>query len=102
VESVFTYAADGTTCKVYIQTSFDGGTTWVDVAQHAFTTSTASKLSAVNRGIAPASQAATPTDGTLADNTILQGLLGDLLRVKVITTGTYSGTTHVAVHAVFN
>ena len=30
-----------------------------------------------------------PSDGALADDTVLDGILGDRLRVRVITTGTY-------------
>ena len=93
VETIFTYGSGGTTCKVYIQTSLDGGLTWIDIACHAFTTATASKVSAITENIAPASQAFAPTDGSLTDNTIIQGVLGDLLRAKVISVGTYAATT---------
>ncbi len=100
VQSTFVYAAGGTTCKVFVQTSFDGGTSWVDIISHAFTTASGVKNSTVTTYIAPASQAFTPTDGTLTDNTIIQGTIGDLLRAKVISTGTYTGTTHITVNAI--
>lgn len=100
VESIFLYGAGGTTTKVFIQTSLDGGTTWFDVAQHAFTTAAASKVSSVTALIAPAAQALTPGDAALTDNTIIQGVLGDRLRAKVVSTGTYTGATSVAVYAV--
>lgn len=93
VESIFTYGSGGTTAKVWIQTSFDGGTTWCDIASHAFTTATASKMSALTTAIAPATQAQAPTDATLADNTVNNGLLGDRVRMKITTTGTYGGST---------
>src|SRR3990172_5480546 len=91
VEAQFLYGSGGTSAKAYVQTSVDGGSTWFDVASFAFATTAANKVSAVNRSIAPASQAFTPTDGTLTDNTIIQGALGDRVRVKLITTGTYAG-----------
>jgi hypothetical protein len=102
IESVFVRAAGGTTTKVYIQTSLDGGTTWFDVAQHDFATTTASKLSAVNRCIAPATQAVAPGDGALTADTIVQGILGDRVRAKVAVVGTYTGASSLKVVAVFN
>jgi hypothetical protein len=84
LQSKFTRSSGGTTLKAYLQTSLDDGTTWVDVACHAFATTTASKASAINRGIAPASQAFAPSDGSLADDTIVEGALGDRVRVKLI------------------
>ena len=36
-------------------------------------------------------------DGVLADNTAIQGVLGDRIRAKVISTGTYAGGTTIAV-----
>lgn len=102
VESIFVYGSGGTTAKVFVQTSFDGGTTWVDLASHAFALATASKVSAVTTGIAPASQAFAPTDGALTDNTIVQGVVGDRIRAKLITAGTYAGGTTVAVWVVLH
>lgn len=90
LQANFTYSGSGgTSCKAWIQTSFDEGTTWIDVANFAFATTTARKISAVKTAIALAA-AATPTDGTLADNTILDGCLGDRVRAKITTTGTYA------------
>lgn len=89
---VFTYGSGGTTAAAYIQTSFDGGTTWFDVANMAFTTTTLTKVGAITLSQAAAAPA-TPTDGTLASNTINQGLLGDRVRIKLTTTGTYAGGT---------
>jgi hypothetical protein len=102
VESIFVRAAGGTTLDVYLQTSLDGGTTWFDIANHTFATTTASKLSAVSRLIAPASQGATPGDGALSANTILQGILGDRIRVKIVDVGAYTGASTIDVYVVFN
>ena len=35
------------------------------------------------------------TDGALADNTAVSGFIGDALRVKHVTTGTYTGAAVV-------
>lgn len=97
--AIFLYGADGTTAKAYVQTSLDG-TTWIDIMSFAFTTAAGNKISSVTSCIAPAAQAATPTDGSLTDNTIIQGTLGRWLRLKYVTTGTYSGATSLAVYAI--
>jgi len=99
VEAQFTYGSSGTTAKVWVQTSLDGGVTWIDVMNFAFTTASASKVSAVVTSTALAA-GATPTDGTLADNTIVSGLLGDRVRLKYTTTGTYAGGTSLRVDGV--
>ena len=95
-EAQFVRAAGGTDCKAYVQTSLDQGVTWIDIMCFAFTTSTASKVSAVSSTIALAA-AVTPGDAALSDNTILNGLLGDQVRVKYISTGTYTGATTLQV-----
>lgn len=88
------------TAKAYFQTSLDRGLTWIDIAAFAFTTTSATKISALSKFTALAAAAA-PTDGTLTDDTILDGLLGDRFRVKVISTGTYGGSTTLKVWLVF-
>ncbi|HEX9526635.1 MAG TPA: hypothetical protein VF951_03995 [Streptosporangiaceae bacterium] len=99
LQAVFTYGSGGTTAKAWVQTSFDRGTTWVDIATFAFLLASATKISAVKSAIAVAA-AYVPTDGTLADDTIKDGLLGDRLRVKYTSTGTYGTNTTLAVTAV--
>lgn len=95
----FVYGSSGgTAVKVYIQTSLDGGTTWIDIMSFTFATTTASKVSSISTGIALVA-AGTPSDGSLSDNTILNGLLGDRIRAKVVSTGTYAGTATVDVLA---
>lgn len=88
----FTYGSGGASLKAYVQTSLDNGATWTDIMCFAFTTSTASKQSAVSTAIALAA-AVTPGDGTLTDNTILNGLLGNQIRIKYVSVGTYAATT---------
>ncbi len=96
VEANFTYGSGGTTVKVWIQTSLDGESTWIDVINFAFTTASGRKISTVDIGAA--ATAIVPTDAALADNSIVDGILGDRLRAKVTTTGTYGGSTALTVN----
>lgn len=80
----------GTTCKVYVQTSLDQGTTWIDIACAAFTTTGAVKVFNLS-GLTPRTTPLVPSDGALADDTCVDGILGDRLRARLITSGTYSG-----------
>ncbi len=94
VEANFVRGSGGTTCKVWIQTSLDGGSNWIDVMNFAFTTSSLRKIHTVVMPAVVATRTnVTPGDAALADNTILDGVLGDRLRTKVTTTGTYGGST---------
>jgi hypothetical protein len=95
LQAVFTYGSGGTNATAYVQTSFDGGVTWVDIACFQFTTATATRL--YHLTAAAVSAIATPTDGSLAANTAVNGLLGDRFRVKLTTTGTYAGGTTLAI-----
>ena len=99
MQAQFLYGSWGTTAKAWVQTSFDGGTTWVDVACFSFTTAAATKISAVKTFTAVAA-AYVATDGTLTADTIKDGLIGDQVRVKYTTTGTYAGATSLTVTAV--
>jgi hypothetical protein len=105
VEFIFAYGSGGTTAKVWLQTSFDAGVTWVDIANLAATTASAKRIfnlsglsgslfaPDVNGDLMPAAFSSIPTDGTLADNTCRDGAIGELYRVKITTTGTYAATT---------
>lgn len=101
LEAIFTYGSGGTTAKAWVQTSLDGGATWFDIANFAFTTSSASKVSVcVLNPATPLAAGTTPGSAALADNTVLNGVIGDQFRTLVTTTGTYAGGTSLAVHAV--
>jgi hypothetical protein len=100
VEAIFLYGAGGTTVKAWIQTSFDGGTTWVDIINLPFTTAAASKTAAVSTSVTAGTAPVAVTDGTAADSAIVNGVLGDRVRVKYVTTGTYTGATSLAVYGV--
>lgn len=79
----------GATTKVFVQTSLDQGTTWIDIACLAFTTTGAVKVVNLS-ALTPKGTPATPSDGALADDSVVDGILGDRLRAKIITTGTYA------------
>lgn len=97
VWGAFVHGAAGTTCKAWLQTSFDDGATWVDIVCFAFTTASANRVTQVNNFVAAA--VVTPVDGALADNTIVNGILGPRLRLKITTTGTYTTDTTLAISA---
>ncbi|KKN61707.1 hypothetical protein LCGC14_0519230 [marine sediment metagenome] len=99
VQAVFVRAAGGTDVKVFIQTSLDAGVTWIDIMNLRFTTSTATKVSAAHRD-SPLAAAITPTDGSLTNDVVVNGLIGDRVRAKVVSTGTYTGVTTLAIEAV--
>jgi hypothetical protein len=100
LEGVFTYGSSGTSAKVYVQTTFDGGVTWVDIACFAFTTASASKAANLSC-LTPVTTVYTPTDGSLEDNTVKDGLLGTKIRTKYVTTGTYADSTNLKLYANF-
>ena len=98
INCIFTHGSGGTSADAYIQTSLDGGTTWIDVAQcHALTTTFNALFNLSNE--AAITSPATPTDGTLTDNTAVSGIIGNLWRVKYKSSGTYGGSTTFVVNA---
>ncbi len=87
----FSYGSGGTSAKAYLQITPDNGITWIDIGCFAFTTASAIKV--VNfSGLTPVTMPVVPSDGALADNTFIDGILGSAMRVKLQTTGTYVGT----------
>lgn len=90
-------ATGGSTLSVKVQTTFDGGTTWLDIARFDFTTTAGKKYCTLN---AAATKAVTAY-AALASEGVNDGLLGDELRAIVTSTGTYTDTTlsvRVSVH----
>ena len=93
VEFLFTYTSNSAspTCRAWLQTSLDGGTTWCDIAASAaWTTTAGSTFLNVTGETAATAATITITDGTLTAGTGINCLLGDLYRVKITTTGTYT------------
>jgi hypothetical protein len=94
----FTYGSGGTTADAYVQTSLDGGVTWLDIAQFHLTTSSQNFVYNLSSAT-PVTTEYTGTDGSLGANTSKDGVLGPLVRVKWSTTGTYAGGTTLVVNA---
>jgi len=99
LEVRFIYGSGGTSGKVYVQTSLNQGSTWIDVWCMTFTTNSLDKIVNLS-GLTPKTSAATVTDGALGDDTCLDGFLGDRWRSKVTTIGTYAGSTSLSVRLV--
>lgn len=95
----FTYGSGGTSVDAYVQTSFDEGTTWVDIAEFSGTTSSAKRIYNLS-ALTPVTTIYTPTDGSMSANTSKDGVLGHMLRVKFTSVGTYAGTSTMQVYAV--
>jgi hypothetical protein len=96
IQANFIYGSGGTSADVYVQTSIDAGVTWCDVANFHFTTSSGRKLFNLNSQT-PVTAIATPTDGSLAANTAVDGITGAMWRAKYAIVGTYAGGTSLAV-----
>jgi len=87
----FTGGAGGTSVQAYLQTSVDQGTTAIDIWCAKFMTS--AEVGVENfSALTPKTSQYTPTDGALADDTSIDGALGDRFRLKVVTVGTYTGS----------
>lgn len=95
VHATFAYGSNGTSAKAWLQTSLDGGVSWMDIANFAFTTSAAKRC--YNLTAVAVTSIATPVDGSLSDNTAVNGFLGALFRVKLTTTGTYAGASSLKI-----
>lgn len=95
VQFNFTYGSSGTTVLAHLETSLDNGTTWIEIAEAAFTTASARK----GYNLSALTPVTTVYDMTtaLASNASKDGILGDQFRVKLTTTGTYAGSTTIAV-----
>lgn len=86
----FAYGSGGTSLKAYVQTSFDQGSTWVDIGCATFAQASATRILNFS-ALTPKTTAVAPSDGALADDTAIDGLLGDRLRIKGVVVGTYGG-----------
>lgn len=91
VSARFTYGSGGTSCRAYVQTSLDQGASWIDLIFFEFLTTSATRVLAVQRGVI--STPLVPTDAALTTDILDPAPLGDRLRVKVVSTGTYAGST---------
>ena len=97
INCIFTYGSDGTSADTYVQTSLDGGGTWIDVAQcHALTTSLNQIFNLSNKTVITTPPAV--TDGSMTANTSVSGIIGGQWRVKYKSSGTYAGGTTFVVN----
>jgi hypothetical protein len=94
IEAIFNYGSSGTSVDAYIQTSLDGGTTWIDIAQFHFTTSALKGVYNLSALTVQTTQIV-PSDGTLSSNTAIDGILSTQYRAKYKSSGTYAGTTNL-------
>lgn len=86
------YGTGGTSIKAYLQTSLDQGTTWVDIACVVYATVSESGILNFS-ALTPKTTVLTPTDAAMADDTAVDGVLGDRFRLKYVVTGTYATST---------
>jgi hypothetical protein len=97
VQGNLTYGTSGgTTIDAWVQSSIDGGASWCDMCNFHFTTASARKVFNLSSQT-PVTTIATPTDGSLAANTAVDGIVGTQLRVKWTSAGTYVGATVLSV-----
>ena len=89
LEFVFQGGTGGSTCSGVVQTSFDGGNTWRDIARADFTSASATKHCNLEGLLSKA----ITVYSSLASEGVYDGVLGDQLRGVIDSTGTYSNTT---------
>jgi hypothetical protein len=91
----FEYGSGGTTAILTIDTSLDQGDNWIEIARFDF--ATADRIAALTvSGAAPADVSSLAALGAEGKR---DGFLGDRLRARLTTTGTYAGNTSVKVRA---
>lgn len=88
------YTSGGGTLKGWVQTSIDLGSTWLDIACFAFAQADKTRLFNLS-GLTPKTSIVTPGDALLADDTAVDGLFGDRLRVKLDTSVAYVGVLEI-------
>jgi hypothetical protein len=93
----FSWGSGGTACKLYLQTSIDDGNTAVDFACIAFGNAAGESPVLNFSKLTPKTTQLIPTDGAMADDTAVDGLISSLVRCKIVTTGTYAGSTVLTV-----
>lgn len=87
------FGSGGTTIIGKIQTSLNQGNTWIDIARFDFASTGLEKVMNLTTGAAVISPY---TAIDLAAEGGINGILGDRLRAIVTSTGTYAGSTVLA------
>ena len=91
IEARLACGSGGTSAKAYVQVTLDGG---ADMDRRGLLRLRHGERNEVInlRGLTPKLTPLTPSDGAFADDTFVDGVLGSAMRVKLVTTGTYSNT----------
>lgn len=97
IEARLLYGSGGTSATLYVQTQLPSGAT-MDVACFAFTTANATRVINLSRRTSQTTPL-TPGDGALTNDSAVDGVIGSKLRSKVVTVGTYAGSSIVSVRA---
>lgn len=85
----FAYGSGGTSLIARIQTTLDGGQTWYDVARFDFAMAPVTRCATIS-GLQSQGVASLVS---LAAEGINDGLLGNMFRVVIDSTGSYAGNT---------
>jgi hypothetical protein len=91
----FDYGSSGTTVAAIVQTSLDQGDNWIDVIRFDLTTADRKAHATVGTFAAGAAT----TVAALASEGKLDNVLGDRIRAKITSTGTYAGSTNISLRA---
>ena len=89
LDVAFAYGSGGTALVVVIETRLGAGGGWIEIARFDFATATARKVATLNALAAKAVSAV----AALGAEGVFDGVLGDALRARVTSTGTYAGST---------
>jgi hypothetical protein len=96
VHARFAWGSGGTSCKLYLQSSIDGGNIWADFACIVFGVATENAILNFSKLTPKLTQVAL-TDGAMADDTAVDGMIAALVRCKIVTVGTYANSTTLTV-----
>lgn len=88
LEAAWSGGTGGTSVSALVQTSFDGGTTWRDIARFDFVTSADVKQANLSGLLSKAVGDYSP----LSANSVNDGILGDQLQAVITSVGTFTGT----------
>ncbi|QXX74242.1 hypothetical protein [Methylovirgula sp. HY1] len=91
LQFAFKFGSGSGTVTAYVQTSLDQGQSWIDIAAVQFTNASSTQIVNLS-GLVPQTTPLTPTQGTLAAGTCVDGVLGDRVQAVVVTTGAYQNS----------